>query len=81
MPEQRPPLAVQMSTELLNASIGAGGLCEHLELELRSQVITWLTADHREAWRGFNHRREQQTVSGDSPTRSVEASPEPLAGW
>jgi enoyl-CoA hydratase len=34
-----PPLAIQMSKELLNASIGSSGLREHLELEMRSQVI------------------------------------------
>jgi enoyl-CoA hydratase len=66
----RPPLAVQMSKELLNASIGGAGLREHLELELRSQVITLVTADHDEARRRFNERREQQNVRGDSPTRS-----------
>jgi len=54
----RPSLAVQMSKELLNASIGAGGLREHLELELRSQVIGLLTADHQEARRGFNQRTD-----------------------
>jgi enoyl-CoA hydratase len=54
----RPSLAVQMSKELLNASIGAGGLREHLELELRSQVIGLLTVDHQEARRAFNQRRE-----------------------
>ena len=45
----RPRLAVQMSKELLNASIGAGGLREHLELELRSQVIGLVSGDHRAA--------------------------------
>jgi enoyl-CoA hydratase len=45
----RPRLGVQMSKELLNASIGAGGLREHLELELRSQVIGLVSADHRAA--------------------------------
>jgi enoyl-CoA hydratase len=41
----RPRLGVQMSKELLNASIGAGGLREHLEMEMRSQVIGLLTED------------------------------------
>jgi enoyl-CoA hydratase/carnithine racemase len=45
----RPRLGVQMSKELLNASIGAGGLREHLELELRSQVIGLVSGDHRAA--------------------------------
>ena len=52
----RPRLAVQMSKELLNASIGAGGLREHLELEMRSQVIGLLTDDHRKALRAFASR-------------------------
>lgn len=52
----RPRLAVQMSKELLNASIGAGGLREHLELEMRSQVIGLMTEDHRAALRAFASR-------------------------
>lgn len=52
----RPRLAVQMSKELLNASIGAGGLREHLEVEMRSQVIGLLTEDHRKALREFAAR-------------------------
>ena len=53
----RPRLAVQMSKELLNASIGAGGLREHMETELRSQVIGLMTADHRAALKEFAARR------------------------
>jgi enoyl-CoA hydratase len=53
----RPHLAVQMSKELLNCSIGAGGLREHLEVEMRSQVIGLLTEDHRAALRSFAARR------------------------
>lgn len=52
----RPRLAVQMSKELLNASIGAGGLREHLEVEMRSQVIGLLTEDHQKALRAFASR-------------------------
>jgi len=52
----RPRLGVRMSKELLNASIGAGGLREHLELEMRSQVIGLLTEDHRSALRAFAAR-------------------------
>jgi hypothetical protein len=48
----------------VNASIGAGGLREHLELELRSQVIALLTPDHQNARHRFNQRGEQHTVSG-----------------
>lgn len=53
----RPRLAVQMSKDLLNASIGAGGLREHLELEMRSQVIGLLSEDHRKALRDFAARQ------------------------
>lgn len=52
----RPRLAVRMSKELLNASIGASGLREHLEVEMRSQVISLLTEDHRAALRAFASR-------------------------
>lgn len=52
----RPRLGVQMSKELLNASIGAAGLREHLETEMRSQVISLLTEDHRAALRAFASR-------------------------
>jgi enoyl-CoA hydratase len=54
----RPSLAVQMSKELLNASIAAGGFREHLEVELRSQVIALLTPDHQEAASRFQPRRK-----------------------
>lgn len=52
----RPRLAVQMSKELFNASIGAGGLREHLELEMRSQVIGLMTDDHQAALKAFASR-------------------------
>ncbi|MCW1959197.1 MAG: enoyl-CoA hydratase/isomerase family protein [Mycobacterium sp.] len=55
----RPRLAVRMSKELLNASIGAGGLREHLEVEMRSQVIGLLTEDHRAALRAFAARQRK----------------------
>lgn len=52
----RPRLAVRMSKELLNASIAAGGLREHLELEMRSQVIGLMSQDHRKALKDFAAR-------------------------
>lgn len=52
----RPRLAVQMSKDLFNASIGAGGLREHLELEMRSQVIGLMSQDHRAALKAFATR-------------------------
>lgn len=55
----RPRLAVQMSKELINASIGAGGLRDHLEMEMRSQVISLLTEDHRAALKAFAKRRRE----------------------
>lgn len=60
----RPRLAVQMSKELLNSSIGSGGLREHLETEMRSQVIGLLTQDHRKALREFAARTRQGKSSG-----------------
>jgi enoyl-CoA hydratase len=56
----RPRLGVQMSKELLNASIGAGGFREHLELELRSQVIGLASEGHRAAVREFLADRAKQ---------------------
>jgi enoyl-CoA hydratase len=50
------PLRIQLNKELLNASIGSSGLREHLELELRSQVIGLMTPDHRAAADAFTHR-------------------------
>ena len=54
----RPRLAVRMSKELLNASISAGGLREHMETEMRSQVIGLMSADHRTALKEFAARRK-----------------------
>lgn len=62
----RPRLGVQMSKELINASIGAGGLREHLELEMRSQVIGLMTEDHRAALRTFA-ARSRGARPGDKP--------------
>ena len=59
----RPRLAVQMSKELLNASIAAGGLREHMEMEMRSQVIGLMSEDHRAALRDFAARRRPRTDS------------------
>ncbi|BDX33679.1 enoyl-CoA hydratase [Mycobacterium antarcticum] len=60
----RPRLAVQMSKELLNASIAAGGLREHLEMEMRSQVIALMTQDHRAAVRAFGSRTRDDAKPG-----------------
>lgn len=52
----RPRLAVQMSKELLNASLAAGGMREHMEMEMRSQVIGLMSQDHRQALKDFAAR-------------------------
>jgi len=51
-----PPMGVQITKELLDTSIGASGFREHLELELRSQVIGLTTLDHADAVRAFSAR-------------------------
>lgn len=53
----RAPLAVRQAKELLNASL-LGGFREHLEIELRSQVLCSMTDDHAEAKAAFGERRE-----------------------
>lgn len=53
----RPRLAVQMSKELLNSSLAAGGMREHMELEMRSQVIGLMSESHRAALKEFAARR------------------------
>lgn len=54
---ERAPLAVRQAKELLNASL-LGGFREHLEIELRSQVLCAMTDDHAEARAAFAERRE-----------------------
>ena len=70
----RPRLGVQMSKELLNASIGAGGFREHLELELRSQVIGLVSEDHRAAvlefLAGKAKRKQDKPFHGSAPLLS-----------
>ena len=55
-----PRLSISMSKELLNASITAGGFREHLQLEMRSQVVGLLTRDHENAVLEFLERDEQR---------------------
>lgn len=54
---ERAPLAVRMTKDLLNASVFGPGFAEHLELEMRTQLICAHTADHGEAVRAFRERR------------------------
>lgn len=53
----RPRLAVQMSKELLNSSLAAGGMREHMEMEMRSQVIGLMSESHRAALKEFAARK------------------------
>jgi len=53
----RSPMGMRQAKELLNASLGAGGFRQHLEIELRSQVICSMTADHAEAKLAFGEGR------------------------
>jgi enoyl-CoA hydratase len=52
----RAPMGVRQAKELLNASL-LGGFREHLEIELRSQVLLSMTGDHAEAKSAFTDRR------------------------
>lgn len=54
------PLAVRITKELLNGSLGMSGFREHLEVELRSQVLCALTGDAAEARAAFAERRTPQ---------------------
>ncbi len=51
------PFGVRMTKELLNASIG-GGFREHMEIEMRSQVLGLMTQDHKDAVAAFPERRK-----------------------
>ena len=51
------PFGVRMAKELLNASIG-GGFREHMEIEMRSQVLGLMTQDHKDAVAAFPERRK-----------------------
>lgn len=55
---EQAPMAVRLTKELLASSLGMTGLREHLELELRSQVICAFTDDHAEARTAFSERRK-----------------------
>lgn len=61
---EMPPLGNRMTKELLNASIGAGGFREHLELEMRSQIVGAATRDHCEAARAFTGRDRNRDFLG-----------------
>ncbi|MBM7276364.1 enoyl-CoA hydratase/isomerase family protein [Gordonia rubripertincta] len=59
----KPPLGIQMTKRLLDASLGAGGFREHLEHELRSQILGLHSTDHAKAVHRFvEHRRADTTA-------------------
>lgn len=55
----KPPFGIQHSKELLNASIYGQGFREHLEMELRSQVVCSMSEDFTEAKARFSQRRKK----------------------
>lgn len=55
----KPPFGVQHSKELLNSSIYGQGFREHLEMELRSQVVCSMSEDFAEAKARFSQRRKK----------------------
>lgn len=61
----RPRLAVRMSKELLNASLAAGGMREHMEMEMRSQVIGLMSESHRAALKDFASRKAGRKQTGN----------------
>ncbi|WP_235170737.1 enoyl-CoA hydratase/isomerase family protein [Rhodococcus erythropolis] len=52
-----PAYGVAATKQLLNASVDAAGLDQHLESELRAQTVGLLTADHKAAVASFRDRR------------------------
>ena len=55
----KPAFGVRHSKELLNASIYGQGFREHLEVELRSQVVCSMSSDFTEAKARFSERRRK----------------------
>lgn len=56
---QKPPFGIQHSKELLNASVYGQGYFEHLEVELRSQVVCSASSDFHEAKARFAAARKK----------------------
>jgi enoyl-CoA hydratase len=54
---EKAPMGLRQTKEMLNASLGLGALREHMELELRTQVICSLSEDHAEARAAFREGR------------------------
>lgn len=55
----KPPFGIQHSKELLNASVYGQGYYEHLEVELRSQVVCSASSDFHEAKARFAAARKK----------------------
>jgi enoyl-CoA hydratase len=53
------PMGLRQTKEMLNASLGLGALREHMELEMRTQVLCSLTEDHAEARAAFGEGRRE----------------------
>lgn len=67
-----PQFAVQQTKEMVNASLSMGGLREHLELELRTQVICSMTAGHADAVSAFHREtRTRREPAGTSVRRAA----------
>ncbi|MFI6284584.1 enoyl-CoA hydratase/isomerase family protein [Streptomyces sp. NPDC051018] len=47
------PMGIRQTKEMLNAGLGLGAFRDHLDLEMRTQVICSLTEDHAEAKAAF----------------------------
>jgi enoyl-CoA hydratase len=56
---EKAPMGLRQTKEMLNASLGLGALREHMELELRTQVICSLSSDHAEARAAFREGRRE----------------------
>ena len=61
---RRSPMGLRQTKEMLNGSLGIGALREHMELELRTQVICSLTDDHAEARSAFAEGRREPVFTG-----------------
>lgn len=55
----KPPFGIRHSKELLNASVYGNGYFEHLEIELRSQVVCSSSSDFAEAKAAFAAKRSR----------------------
>lgn len=64
----KPPLAIRLTKELLNASLGADGLRSHLEIERRSQTLCALSDEHAAALAQFAARKGSNAKAAEAHT-------------